>query len=115
MVPSNFRHGNGCGLCTTNYADIYMAKFEEKNALEKCPLKPHTYLRFVDDVFIIWTHGRKSFDTFLDILNSHEHGRVAHSIFWFIITCSNKYSENTKSCKALVIMYINKFILFTFS
>ena len=27
----------------------------------------------------------------------------------------NKYSENAKSCKALVIMYINKFILFTFS
>ena len=29
-----------------------MAKFE-KDALEKCPLKPHTYLRFLDDVFII--------------------------------------------------------------
>ena len=27
----------------------------------------------------------------------------------------NKYSENAKSCKALVIMYINKCILFTFS
>ena len=27
----------------------------------------------------------------------------------------NKYSENAKSCKALVIMYINKLILFTFS
>ena len=54
-----------------HYADIYMAKFE-KDALEKCPLKPHTYLRFLDDVFIIWTHGRKSFDTFLGILNNHE-------------------------------------------
>ena len=29
-------------------------------------------LRFLDDVFIIWTHGRKSFDAFLDILNNHE-------------------------------------------
>ena len=28
---------------------------------------------------------------------------------------NNKYSENAKSCKALVIMYIDKFILFTFS
>ena len=54
-----------------HYADIYMAKFE-KDALEKCPLKPHTYLRFLDDVFIIWTHGRESFDTFLGILNNHE-------------------------------------------
>ena len=32
-----------------------------------------------------------------------------------MITIPNKYSENAKSCKALVIMYINKFILFTFS
>ena len=49
-----------------HFADIYMAKFE------KCPLKPHTYFRFLDDVFIIWIHGRKSFDTFLDILNNHK-------------------------------------------
>ena len=27
----------------------------------------------------------------------------------------NKYSENANSCKALVIMYINTFIIFTFS
>ena len=27
----------------------------------------------------------------------------------------NKYLENAKSCKALVIMYINNLILFTFS
>ena len=27
----------------------------------------------------------------------------------------NKYSENAKSCKALVIMYVNTSILFTFS
>ena len=44
----------------------------KKDAPIKCPLKPHTYLRFLDDVFIIWTHGRESFDTFLGILNNHE-------------------------------------------
>ena len=27
----------------------------------------------------------------------------------------NKYSENAKSCKALVVMYINKLILLPFS
>ena len=32
-----------------------------------------------------------------------------------LVTVSNKYSDNAKSCKALVIMYINKFILFNFS
>jgi len=39
-----------------HYADIYMAKFE-KEALLKCLLKPHTYLWYLDDIFIIWLHG----------------------------------------------------------
>jgi len=54
-----------------HYADIYMAKFE-KEALEKCPLKPHTYLRFLDDIFIIWPHSIEAFHEFLSILNNHE-------------------------------------------
>ena len=60
------------GSYKTCYADIYMymAKFE-KYAFEKCPLRPCTY-RFLDDVFIFWTHGQTSFDTYLDILNNHE-------------------------------------------
>jgi len=48
-----------------------MAKFE-KEALEKCPLKPHTYLRFLDDIFIIWPHSIEAFHEFLSILNNHE-------------------------------------------
>ena len=54
-----------------HYADIYMAKFEN-DALEKCPLKPHTYLRYLDDIFIIWTHGIKAFGEFLKIFNTHQ-------------------------------------------
>ena len=54
-----------------HYCDIYMAKFE-KDAMAKCPLKPLLYERFLDDVFMVWTHGRKEFDKFLDIFNSHQ-------------------------------------------
>ena len=35
-----------------HYADIYMAKFEK--ALYKAALKPHTYYRYLDDIFIVW-------------------------------------------------------------
>ena len=52
------------------YADIFMANWE-KGALSKCPLKPLIYLRFLDDIFIIWTHSRREFDTFFNILNTH--------------------------------------------
>jgi len=54
-----------------HYADIYMAKFE-KEALLKCPLKPHTYYRYLDDIFMVWPHGEDAFIEFLNILNEHE-------------------------------------------
>ena len=54
-----------------HYADIYMAKFE-KEALHKSPLKPHTYYRYLDDIFIVWPHGEDAFITFLESLNQHE-------------------------------------------
>ena len=40
---------------------------------------------------------------------------VEYNLGHNITTITNKYSENAKSCKALVIMYIIKFIVFTFS
>jgi len=48
---------------TPYYADVYMAKFE-KEALLKCPLKPHTYFRYLDNIFIIWPHGKDAFSEF---------------------------------------------------
>jgi len=54
-----------------HYADIYMEKCE-KDALLKCPLKPHTYFRYLGDVFIIWPHGKEAFSEFLNIFNTHE-------------------------------------------
>ena len=54
-----------------HYADIYMAKFE-KEALLQCPLKAHTYFRYLDDIFIIWPHDKDAFSEFLNIFNTHE-------------------------------------------
>jgi len=58
MVYSGHWHFNGSDWA--HYADIYMAKFE-KEALYKAALKPHTYYRYLDDVFIVWPHGKKAF------------------------------------------------------
>jgi hypothetical protein len=54
-----------------HYANIFMAKWE-KDALAKCPKKPLVYFRFLDDIFIIWTHSRSDFDHFFKILNEHQ-------------------------------------------
>jgi len=52
-----------------SYANIFMAN-SERAALMKCPKHPLLYLRFLDDIFIIWTHTRWFFGIF-QILNSH--------------------------------------------
>lgn len=54
-----------------HYADIHMAQFE-KQALAKCADKPFLYFRYLDDIFIIWQHGRQAFSKFLHIFNSNQ-------------------------------------------
>ena len=51
-------------------ADIFMAKWE-KEALAKYPLKPLFFGRFLDDIFMLWTHGETKFWELFDILNNH--------------------------------------------
>ena len=53
-----------------SYADIFMAEWE-KNAVGRSSHKPSFWERFLDDVFLLWQHGRKKLKEFLDILNSH--------------------------------------------
>lgn len=54
-----------------NYANIFMAKWEHE-ALAKCHLQPLLYKRYLDDIFMIWTHGKEAFNNFFQILNSHD-------------------------------------------
>ena len=63
-----------------NYAHLFMDRFETK-ALENYPLKPMSWLRFIDDIFMIWTHGEDQLMSFITYLNginpsvkfTHEH------------------------------------------
>ena len=54
-----------------NYANLFMAEWE-KQALRKCNKLPLIYLRYLDDICGIWTHGDDEYRVFLDILNSHQ-------------------------------------------
>jgi len=53
-----------------NYANIFMAEWEA-GALNKCSKKPKCYLRYLDDIFIIWQHSKEEFTDFFNTLNSH--------------------------------------------
>lgn len=52
------------------YANIYMADWEESAFLE-CPKLPIIYLRYLDDIWGIWTHTREDFQHFVTNLNNH--------------------------------------------
>ena len=56
------------------YADLYMADWESE-AFKKCTLKPLLYLRYLDDLFGLWTHTEAQFLEFVAVLNSH-HPRI---------------------------------------
>ena len=56
------------------YANIFMGKLENI-LLSKCPgnLKNflHTWRRFIDDIFIIWTGSHSQFDQFFNFINAY--------------------------------------------
>ena len=51
------------------YACIFMDRVETE-FLEKERLKPWVCLRYIDDIFFVWTHGENKLDEFLERLNS---------------------------------------------
>ena len=52
-----------------NYANLFMDRFGTE-ALENYPLKPMLWLRFIDDIFMIWTHGEDHLMNLITYLNS---------------------------------------------
>lgn len=63
-------HGTSMGTpFAPTYANIFMGSLETE-FLSRCTDKPHTYLRYIDDIFIIWGHGQDSLDKFVTFLNS---------------------------------------------
>ena len=56
-----------------NFANLFLAEFEERllDAYQKeYKISPHTWLRYIDDVFFIWTGTEDSLKHFLQFCNS---------------------------------------------
>ena len=51
------------------YACLFMGKFEQ-DFLEEAPLTPLFWKRFIDDIFMIWTHGEEKFEEFFVKINA---------------------------------------------
>ena len=61
-------------------SNLFMDRFETK-ALENWPLKPSLWLRFIDDIFMIWTHGEDNLNKFITYLNQlHPTIKFTHEV-----------------------------------
>ena len=63
------------------YANIFMANLEE-NFLQNTHNKPLIYLRYIDDVFLLWTHEEEKLLQFYKDFNSEDpdiHVKMNHS------------------------------------
>ena len=75
------------------YANIFMGRLENQ-LLMSVTLKPFSWLRFIDDIDMKWTHGRDSLEDFLQRANSF------HPTIKFTAEESNEEHIflDTKSC-----------------
>ena len=67
-----YQHKSGTAIGTkfaTPYASIYMDEVEQK-FLKTQSKKPLIWLRYIDDIFFIWTHGEQEIERFLKDLNN---------------------------------------------
>jgi len=51
------------------YANNALGRFEKEH-VSNYPLQPRIYLRYIDDLFLIWTKGREELDKFITHLNT---------------------------------------------
>ena len=64
----------GCAMgkrFSPNFASIYVAEWEEA-AISKSNKSPLLYLRYLDDILIIWPHSKEEFWNFFEILNQQD-------------------------------------------
>ena len=54
--------------CAPNYAIIFMAEIEEEFLRSQTKV-PRIWLRFIDDIFMVWNHTREELDMFITDLN----------------------------------------------
>ena len=49
-------------------ANLFMEDLEQR-AIQSAPLQPKLWVRYVDDTFVIWTHGKEELRAFHEHLN----------------------------------------------
>lgn len=48
----------------------FLTEFLEHKALDEAPLKPSMFLRYVDDTFLVWSHGYDALTEYFKFMNN---------------------------------------------
>ena len=75
-----------------SYANIFMDKIEQgilNDFYKKCGLKPLIWLRYIDDIFFIWTHGPESFQLFIEFAQTYSTRKNMNSKLKYEVHHSN--------------------------
>ena len=56
-------------ICAPAYANIFMAEFEQKYIYPLTKDKSILFLRYIDDIFMVWTKSEKQLKDFMSELN----------------------------------------------
>ena len=59
--------------CAPTYASLFMGKFEEQNIIPRIRDKILLYVRYIDDLFFIWTGSEEDLLKFLEEVNTLHH------------------------------------------
>ena len=97
---SDYLQIEGCSMgsnCSPSYATIFMGKFEQQFIYPAIRGLHRLYLRYIDDIFRIWTGTKERFKEFIKELNSR------HPSIKFDYTVSNKEASFLDT-----IVYIDK-------
>ena len=81
----NYLQIKGCAtgtICAPPFANIFMGKFEETFIYPYIQNLCILYLRYIDDLFLIWTETKEQFKDFVTNLNSqHPSIKFSYQIF----------------------------------
>ena len=116
VLKSNaFRFGNlvyrqvmGTAMGTPmapNYANLFMAKFEEKVITSyhaSTGYKPLVWFRYIDDIFFIWTHGNEELDKFISYVDNYSDSKKMKSTIKLEVNKSEKEVNFLDVCIRLV-------------
>ena len=60
------KHGTAMGTrMTPSYTNIFMGKLE-RDLLQRSPLQPFVWWRYIDDIFAVWPHGEDNLIKFIN-------------------------------------------------